>query len=530
MRRLVNYLAPAGLLVLVATQIPRIAEHLPGKREAWLAGGALLVLAHLLARWEDIANLVGRRQLLYGGNALLFGLAGLGILILVNWIVYNYKPMRLDLTKNRRYSLSEQTRKVVGELKEDVKVTHFFVGDPEAQSQNETTRERLHEYQALSSRIKVENVDARKEPARARAGEIKAVPTLVFELGGKKETTSATGEQDITKVLIKLTREGKKTACFLKGDAERDADDSSDRGYSQAKAALERSQYETLTISFAREAKVPEACSVVVVAGPERDLQKDAVDVLRRHVSAGGKALVLLEPEFKEPTPNLSGLLKEWNLEVGHDIVLELYQQLTESGLVRVASERVVIDQYPFHEITKAFPLNTAFQTVRSLKAVTGGTGPRAENLLESSSDSWAKSDLSLKPPLRFDEKADKKGPVAIGAVATVGAPGPSPEPSPSPEGEAPKKPEGRVAAFGDSDFASNALLRFGGNQDFFLNVVAWLADDADLISIRPRDPDDHRLSLDARSLQYKAVLVLGLFATPLLFLVLGVVNWWKQR
>jgi ABC-type uncharacterized transport system involved in gliding motility auxiliary subunit len=43
------------------------------------------------------------------------------------------------------------------------------------------------------------------------------------------------------------------------------------------------------------------------------------------------------------------------------------------------------------------------------------------------------------------------------------------------------------VVAIGDADFASNALIGFQGNQDFFLNTVAWLAQDADLISIRPR-------------------------------------------
>ncbi len=99
-----------------------------------------------------------------------------------------------------------------------------------------------------------------------------------------------------------------------------------------------------------------------------------------------------------------------------------------------------------------------------------------------------------------FDEGKDKKGPVTLGTAVTFRKSAPdahavSAPASPGGE-EPPKPPEGRVVAFGDSDFASNSLLGFQGNQDFFLNVVAWLAEDADLISIRPREPDDQRLFL----------------------------------
>ncbi len=120
---------------------------------------------------------------------------------------------------------------------------------------------------------------------------------------------------------------------------------------------------------------------------------------------------------------------------------------------------------------------------------------------MKTSRDSWAETDLDLKNRPEFTDGKDKTGPVSLGAVVTVRGPvpTPAPSPSPSPAADAPKPPEGRVAAFGDSDFASNALLGFQGNQDFFLNVVAWLAEDQDLISIRPREPEDQRLTFSPR-------------------------------
>jgi ABC-type uncharacterized transport system involved in gliding motility auxiliary subunit len=114
----------------------------------------------------------------------------------------------------------------------------------------------------------------------------------------------------------------------------------------------------------------------------------------------------------------------------------------------------------------------------------------------------------------------------APSAAASPGA-SPAPSPSASPEDPAPKR-EGRVAVFGDSDFASNALLGFQGNRDLFLNTVAWLAQDVDLISIRPKEPDDQRLMLTQS--QQRNIFLLAIVLIPGVFIVLGVREWWSRR
>jgi ABC-type uncharacterized transport system involved in gliding motility auxiliary subunit len=118
-------------------------------------------------------------------------------------------------------------------------------------------------------------------------------------------------------------------------------------------------------------------------------------------------------------------------------------------------------------------------------------------------------------------------GPLPL-AVAAAAQAAETPSASPSPEEASAPKREGRVAAFGDADFASNALLGFQGNQDFFLNTVAWLAEDADLISIRPREPEDQRLFLTRAQQQNVALVALVLL--PGVFVALGIWSWWKRR
>jgi ABC-type uncharacterized transport system involved in gliding motility auxiliary subunit len=84
------------------------------------------------------------------------------------------------------------------------------------------------------------------------------------------------------------------------------------------------------------------------------------------------------------------------------------------------------------------------------------------------------------------------------------------------------------VAAFGDADFASNQLLAFEGNQDFFLNTIAWLAEDADLISVRPREPEDQRMFLSVQ--QQQTIWLVSRWLIPLAFVMAGVMSWWRRR
>ena len=73
-----------------------------------------------------------------------------------------------------------------------------------------------------------------------------------------------------------------------------------------------------------------------------------------------------------------------------------------------------------------------------------------------------------------------------------------------------------------------NSFLGFQGNQDLFLNIVAWLAEDADMISIRPKEPENQSLFL-SRQVQQNVAWV-ALVIVPLFFVVAGVVTWWRRR
>ena len=60
------------------------------------------------------------------------------------------------------------------------------------------------------------------------------------------------------------------------------------------------------------------------------------------------------------------------------------------------------------------------------------------------------------------------------------------------------------------------------------MNAVNWLAQQENLIAIRPTEADDRRITMTAS--QQLQVMILALFLVPLFVLGSGVYAWWRRR
>jgi hypothetical protein len=197
-----------------------------------------------------------------------------------------------------------------------------------------------------------------------------------------------------------------------------------------------------------------------------------------------------------------------------------------------------VAARYPSHPIVEDFRLLTAYPFARSVTPVSGGVdGRTAQPFIETSPNSWGETDLASlfgSGKVENDAGADVQGPVTIGAALSMTAPN-APAAAPPAEGqqdaskpEDAPRPETRIAVIGDSDFAANFALGISGNRDLFLNVVNWTAQQENLISIRPKDPEDRRLTLTAS--QQNALKWFSLLVLPAIVWGAGIWNWSRRR
>ena len=502
----------------------------------WAAvGGLVCVLLYTLTQWREIARSFQKRETKLGAMTTLSVIAVLAILVGLNYLV-SRRDKRWDLTATGSFTLSEQTKKVLGNLKAPVKVLVF--DQPTGFTR---FRDALASYSYENPNVQIEYIDADRQPARVKEYNVLNYGTVVLEHEGRRENVMSDREQDLTNGLIKVTTGRQVKAYFVDGHGEKDSAGSDRNGYSNVIDLLKRDNYTVEKIVLAQtQGGVPADASVLVIAGPTADFLKPEVDAIRTYLRRGGKAMILLDPPVGEsirPVPTLEALLKEWGITPGHDIVIDISgmgQLLGTDASVPVATT------YPSHPATQNFTLLTAFPLSQSVRGEAGTELATAsiQNLIQTSDRSWSESDvksLGSGGKVSLDEAAgDKRGPITVALSLSMDAPdAPAAAPANSTakpaDGEAaPAKPQMRIIVVGDSDFASNAASGIQGNADLFVNMNNWLTQQEDLISIRPRDAGDRRVTMTAD--QQRTVAWLSLLIIPGLILGSGIYTWWQRR
>jgi ABC-type uncharacterized transport system involved in gliding motility auxiliary subunit len=451
------------------------------------------------------------RQTKYAAYVTVYILVILTVIVVAN-ILANRLNKSYDATANKRYSLSDQTKKVVGDLKQDVHIRYF--DDATAM---QPAKDLLERYAILSPKIHIEYIDVLKNPTLVRAANVSRKGEAVIEVGTRREDAKTFDEEGVTGALIRALKGGEREVCVVTGHGEHRLDDSSQgEGFSGFQTVVERNNYKVQPINLLQKAEVPADCTVLVVAGPAGDYIQPEVDAIKKYVEVGGRALFMLDPPLKlgrrqvGDNQALSDLLESWGVTVDKNLLLD---ESAASQLLGGGPEAPVVMQYDSHpivsdltNISTAFPLSRSLETKNTAKTT-------ITKLFSTSADSFATTNLSS-AEIRIDPSKDKHGPftLAVAGTFTTGKPA----------------GQGRFVVVGNSAWASNQALGFSGNRNLLLNTINWLSSDEDLIAIRPKDPEDRRITLNPR--QFYLVLMTSQFFLPLIVVIGGVMVWLRRR
>jgi len=207
------------------------------------------------------------RNTRYGSVALGSVAVFLAILFAINWIA-SRQNKRFDLTKSGEFQLSEQTQKLLRELKQPVNVRVFYTQETGSTS----FKDKLEDYAYYSKQFTYEVIDANKEPVKAREDKIDSVPTGHHHLQRRVERATSVDEQALTNALKKAIEGKAKKVYFVSGHNEHDTTDSTtSRGYGKTVEKLKTDNFDVAKLVLAQEGKVPDDATLLVVAGPKSD-------------------------------------------------------------------------------------------------------------------------------------------------------------------------------------------------------------------------------------------------------------------
>ena len=485
-------------------------------------GLVLLFVALVLSPRAVALFVVGRRGR-YGTNAAVMTVAVFVIFGLLNFLMFRATCGRFDITATRVFTLAPQTVQVLDDLDTRVRANAFFV-ETQSTPVKAAAEDLLNEFARRSPNFEYRFVDPEFNKSIALQYDVTDYPTIVFENveEGRLQAISTLTEQEFVTGILVSTGVRQKRVYFLTGHNEayttRDplTGVTDDQGFDFAVQGMQRDNYSVPPLNLSQIGAVPDDAAVLVIAGPQRDLDSAELSALTDYVTGGGRLIILTDPN----TPiTFVDFLARWGVRVGKESVADaisnvggnLLTPLLQRSNVQysTASGSGIVDKLDvtfFPDVTsiqRALPIEDMPPHIRIFPL--GVTTPV----------SWLETDVE---DVRYDEGEDTLGPffvaAAVEALGTLDA--------------SESHPLARFVVFGDSDFAKNKFFYSNDNADFFLNSVNWLAEDYELISIRPKPFPFRQLVVNTREREF--IKWTSWFVPPSVMILLGAVVWWRRR
>ncbi len=472
-------------------------------------------------------------QFRYGGYATLVTALVIALLITVN-IVMEQIPATADLTKEKLFSLSDQTKQVLNNLNTDVTIYGLF----EAGKEPLFVHEILQKYDAASDRLDVNYIDPFRNPGFVTRYQGEDEPpgenSIIIEMGKKyrvisqydlfnytapsaedptamRRAQSLRAEQTLTGALLLLSGHKAPTIYVLRGHREESVP-------FEMVEQLKSENYIIKDLNIATDGGVPEDADLIMIIGPKTDLSPSEEDAIRTFLfERRGKAFFMMDVAGgRDRLENFHSLFNSCGVELEQLLVVErdpnYYLPQLPIGLVPKIKVHTITADLITDELAVLFPRSQAVTILE-----TRSRDLHINPLLESSESAWGKTDLE--DPSMEPSPADRSGPFQV-AVAVVDREDGSDE-------------DMRVVITASSFFlypeeGIGIPLKGPGNADFFYNATSWLYGQEASISLRAKPLIDYPLRLNQQHFFLYAGF--SVLVVPLCVLVAGLIVWIRRR
>lgn len=482
-----------------------------------MAIGALMAVVYTVMNMKAVTESFTRRGTKYGINSLVYSLLIIAIIVVVQ-AIFTVNSAQLDLTKNKKHTLADQTKQVLSGLKTEINAYYFY----SMAARNGMVEDTLKKYAAAEGKFKTESIDADKNPAFAKRYAVDRynVVVLVRKDTAAFEKVDMLSEEGLTNALIRLTKGEKKKIYFTKGHGEPalDAPQGEKTGFSSLREQLQSYNYQADPVELFNSPGVPSDCSLLVIAGPQIDIFETEEKAIKDYLSSGGKLLVFY-PAFTN-TPRLTALLKRYGVTAHNDVVVD------KMGRMFGGDELMpIISAYEQHAITKTFRVATFFPLCRTFELAQGIQGLVLQPVARTNQGAFGETDLAgiKKGIASFNANTDYASPLVVSAVIDVDNSLFKPDAS-----SVTNTTRAKIAIFGSVDMANNSYLNASGNKDFVLNTINYLAEDGDMIAIRPKDSSFEPIFLS--KITGRLLFIIPVIFMPLLVIVIGVLVFVRRK
>jgi len=452
----------------------------------------------------------------YGGYATLLTAIVLVILLVANLVV-DKLDLKYDMTKNKLYSLSEQSYKVIDKLNKDINIISFN----KQGSENQGIAEIIKKYSEKTKKITLKYIDPSTNPQIAKkysnTENAIAAGSIVVESGskfkvinesemynttqdqntGQSSVQSLAVEQKITGAIMYVLNDKNSVVYNLEGHKEQPL-------AAEVSKSLSNQNFTVKTLNLLVGEWKPASGDMIIVSSPAADITKDELAKLKDFFSKGGHGVFLVNLQ-KVKFPNFDELMSTFGIQIQQSLILEgdaqsFYQEPVY--LMPKMNSHAIMNPMVSSKLPVLFPVA---QPITQLKVKKSSL--KIEPLLTTTNKSWGRKNITSTATEK--EAGDIDGPFDV-AVAITDTQGTS---------------AAKIVVFSSSGFVNVAG---GGNLDLFMNSMNWVQDLKENISITPKDLTQEGLKItQGQILGYSGLVVIVI---PSIVIILGIVVWLRRR
>ena len=483
------------------------------------------------------------RRLQIGLNVLVQVVLVLFLAAMVNSIAFKHYK-RWDFSRDKKYALSDKTKRFLDTIKGKVRITVFFSPNTPI---TVDVQNLLTEFQyAAKGKIDIENIDPERNLSRAKevvdkykvvsdesllvidyarrnktvkASEMADVDQSGMAYGEGPRVTAFKGEQAITSAIMDLVEGKKNTLGYVLGHKEPPL--AGNTPISVLKTFIENENVKFQELNLFDVGAIPSELKAIVIAGPQYDFSDREMKLLRDFWEKQGRILLLLDPAAK--TPKLNAFLNELGVKANDDRLMVFLR----TGIQEVALTRDVQAHFlagspitkRLAEVRALFFGGTSSLTLESERVRAANIG--LEPLIQAEKGYFAEKDYNSndQAKLQADATHNPGTPLTIGVSVEKG-------------GSADERVQvnsGRMVVVSNATFIQdNALTQDQQALDFISGSVNWLLSREQLIGIAPKVPKTLTFSLNEDALRNLRWIILVLL--PLVPAVIGGAVWWRRR
>ncbi|MDR1539805.1 MAG: GldG family protein [Clostridiales bacterium] len=474
------------------------------------------------------------KKVKYGSFSTLMIILLIAIVIIINLVVEQLN-LSFDMTASKNFSISDDTKEIIKNLKEDVTIYALVRTGEEANMFADyvgqlTFKRLLEEYANNSSHIKVEYkdpylypqfVDQYAEngeqvstnslivvgPRRNKIIASSEVVTLDYDMTTYQQYVSSIDiEPRVTNAINYVTSENTSTVYTVSGNDDVLLQDS-------LKSQISQANFDVKDVNLVTS-DIPEDCTILFVTQPMRDWTSDEAEKVSAFLQNDGKAVFALGYVGID-YPNLGAVLQAYGVGIGKYIVIE-----GSANHYVLNNPLYIIPEIQTHDITASIqtrslrPLVVQGSGIEELAVKK--TSTKIEPLLVTSTQAYGKTDMSSTTMSK--EAGDASGPFNMAVAVTDSF-------------YTDVQHTTKLIVIGASSFIDeniNAALG-GPNWTMLIDSMNWLQDKNDTIYIPSKTPDNTaRLSIT--SMQIAVYTLFSIIILPVLILAFGLAVWLRRR